>query len=123
MPHSHNDPGWVKTLDVYYQGQTKIILNTIVDSLTGHPNRKFIWAETIFLNMWFDDESVSASRKANFKELLKNGQIEIVTGGWVMTEEAPTHYFAIGLIIFTFCNDSLRIFLNLSKVIHYVLQK
>jgi len=52
MPHSHNDPGWVKTLDVYYQGQTKKILNTIVDNLIGHSNRKFVWAETIFLDLW-----------------------------------------------------------------------
>ena len=89
MPHSHNDPGWVKTLDVYYRGQTKIILNNIVDALYGHPKRKFIWAETIFLSMWFSDKEVTDDRKNKFKELLKNAQIEIVTGGWVMTEEAP----------------------------------
>ena len=95
MPHSHNDPGWVKTLAVYYQGQTKIILNTIVDALHNHPKRKFIWAETIFLNMWMDDPTVTTERKNNFRSLLEKKQIEIVTGGWVMTEEAPTHYFAM----------------------------
>ena len=95
MPHSHNDPGWVKTLDVYYSGQTKIILNTIVDALSQNSKRKFIWAETIFLNMWFDDPQVTQERKNNFKKLLNNKQIEIVTGGWVMTEEAPSHYFAM----------------------------
>jgi alpha-mannosidase II len=58
MPHSHNDPGWVKTIDVYYQGQTRTILNTIVDALSGHPARKFIWAEVVFLHMWFTDPQV-----------------------------------------------------------------
>ena len=57
--------------------------------------RKFVWAETIFLDMWFNDEQVSDERKSNFRKLLKNGQIEILTGGWVMTEEAPSHYFAM----------------------------
>ena len=57
--------------------------------------RKFVWAETIFLDMYFNDEQVTDERKANFRKLIKSGQIEILTGGWVMTEEAPSHYFAM----------------------------
>ena len=46
--------------------------------------RKFVWAETIFLDMYFNDEQVTDERKANFRKLIKSGQIEILTGGWVM---------------------------------------
>ena len=43
--------------------------------------------------MWW--LSASPERQEKCRELVKNGQLEIVTGGWVMNDEANTHYFAI----------------------------
>ena len=100
MPHTHVDPGtpallsgittqvsshwyvptgWIKTLDRYFEDQTRHILNVVVDYLNEEPFRKFIWAEISFLAMWWD-QADEKHRKA-LKRVVHSGQVEIVTGG------------------------------------------
>ena len=47
VPHSHCDPGWIKTFDEYFQSQTKAILTTVVKALQKDPSRKFVWAGNV----------------------------------------------------------------------------
>lgn len=94
VPHSHCDPGWLKTFDQYLRDHTRHILNNILRKLVDNPNLSFIWAETSFFAAWWDTLKSEDSKEA-IKTLLDNGQLEIVTGGWVMNDEANTHYFAM----------------------------
>ncbi|OVA16242.1 Glycoside hydrolase family 38 [Macleaya cordata] len=93
VPHSHNDPGWKLTVEQYYDQQSRHILDTIVDSLSKDIRRKFIWEEMSYLERWWRD--ASEAKRESFINLVKNGQLEIVGGGWVMNDEANSHYFAI----------------------------
>ncbi|CAN1153296.1 Alpha-mannosidase 2 [Linum perenne] len=93
MPHSHNDPGWKLTVDEYYEKQSRHILDTIVETLSKDVRRKFIWEEMSYLEKWWRD--ASEGKRASFTKLVKNGQLEIVGGGWVMNDEANSHFFSI----------------------------
>lgn len=93
IPHSHNDPGWIKTMDEYFNKQTRNILSNMISLLDEDPDRTFIWAEISYFSMWWD--TVDDTMKAKVRKVIKSGQFEIVGGGWVMPDEANTHYFAI----------------------------
>ncbi|KAL5469444.1 hypothetical protein EMCRGX_G030699 [Ephydatia muelleri] len=93
VPHSHNDPGWLKTFEDYYASQTRSILTLITDALAANSKRRFIWAEISYLDLWWQEQS--SSRREQFRRLVENGQMEIVTGGWVMTDEANSYYYAM----------------------------
>ncbi|KAL8240734.1 hypothetical protein R6Q59_014089 [Mikania micrantha] len=93
VPHSHNDPGWKLTVEEYYDRQSRHILDTIVEALSKDERRKFIWEEMSYLERWWRD--ASDAKRESLINLLQNGQLEIVGGGWVMNDEANSHYFAI----------------------------
>lgn len=56
VPHSHDDVGWLKTIDQYYVGSNNSIqgacvenvLDSVVESLLRNQNRKFVFAEMAF---------------------------------------------------------------------------
>ena len=54
---------------------------------------KFVWAEISFLALWWVEQTAATQKQ--FVQLLKNGQLEIVTGGWVMNDEANSFYYAV----------------------------
>lgn len=93
VPHSHNDPGWIKTFEAYYQDQTRHILNNMVDKLEAYPSMRFVYAEMSFFSLWWGQ--LEYAMRNRVKKLLDEKRLEIVSGGWVMTDEANAHYFAM----------------------------
>jgi alpha-mannosidase II len=88
LPFSHNDPGWIKTFEDYFNQQTRNIISSIVDalakvcmfigtfgilpttvfSLVGEQDksRRFIWSEISYFHKWW--HSVDQSTRDIAKE-------------------------------------------------------
>ncbi|CAN7986728.1 unnamed protein product, partial [Ixodes hexagonus] len=95
VPHSHNDPGWLKTFEGYFLSNTAHILNNMVDFLTKNRDFSFLWAEVCFFSRWWRSLQNRPHLRDAVRRLVHRGQLEMVTGGWVMTDEAAAHYFAM----------------------------
>ncbi|XP_055588415.1 alpha-mannosidase 2 [Uranotaenia lowii] len=93
VPHSHNDPGWLKTFVNYFQSDSRQILNLAVTKMPEYSNMSFIWSEISFLQLWWDQAHPTKQRV--LKKLVQSGRLEITTGGWVMTDEANAHLYAM----------------------------
>ncbi|VBB25890.1 unnamed protein product [Acanthocheilonema viteae] len=97
--HTHDDPGWIKTIDQYYYGSQKektatgvqYILNTVMDELEKDESKRFAWCETSFLWRWL----VDYKQRNRLQKLVQQGQIEFIGGGWVQNDEAAAYYVDI----------------------------
>ncbi|KAK7813542.1 putative alpha-mannosidase [Quercus suber] len=70
VPHSHDDVGWLKTIDQYYLGTN----NTI----------------QAFFQRWWNEQSEEI--QSIVKKLISSGQLELINGGYCMHDEATSHY-------------------------------
>jgi alpha-mannosidase len=98
VSHTHDDVGWLKTVDEYFTGadepvahaSVQMILDTVVDELLQDPTKKFTYVEMKFLSMWWKYQT--DDMKIKVRMLVQQGRLEIINAGWSMHDEACTHY-------------------------------
>lgn len=91
--HTHDDVGWLHTVDNYYHMWIREIITSAVNNLMQNENRKFIYVETAFFSMWWDEQTELT--KEYVRRLVNDGRLEFISGGWSMNDEASTHYLAV----------------------------
>ncbi|WOG99352.1 hypothetical protein DCAR_0518700 [Daucus carota subsp. sativus] len=98
VPHTHDDVGWLKTVDQYYVGSNNSIqgacvqnvLDSLIPALLADENRRFIYVEQAFFQRWWRDQSEATQNTV--KRLVESGQLELINGGMCMHDEAAPHY-------------------------------
>eukprot|EP00359_Climacostomum_virens_P001263 CAMPEP_0204897750 /NCGR_PEP_ID=MMETSP1397-20131031/896_1 /ASSEMBLY_ACC=CAM_ASM_000891 /TAXON_ID=49980 /ORGANISM="Climacostomum Climacostomum virens, Strain Stock W-24" /LENGTH=968 /DNA_ID=CAMNT_0052065525 /DNA_START=197 /DNA_END=3103 /DNA_ORIENTATION=+ len=98
VPHTHDDVGWLKTVDQYYFGiksnvteaGVQYILDSVIGALELDPSRKFSYVEMGFFWRWWTEQSTATQAKV--RQLVANGQLHFLNAGWSMHDEA-TPYF------------------------------
>ena len=87
VAHTHDDVGWLKTVDQYYYGSksyiqkaaVKYTLDTTVQELLKDPEKRFIYVEIAFFYRWWSEQSDSMRHQV--KGLVNNGQLQFTLGG------------------------------------------
>lgn len=93
VPHSHDDVGWLETVDQYYYNYVQYILDTSDSELQMDKKKKFIYVEMAFFYRWWNE--LDDERKETVRNVINKGRLEFILAGWSMNDEASTHYSAI----------------------------
>ena len=72
------------------QAGVQYILDSAVAALLANPARRFIYVEQAFFSRWWQYQS--DAMKQDVRRLVAERRLEFVSGGWVMHDEATTHY-------------------------------
>ena len=101
VPHTHDDVGWLKTIDELYLGAkndvqisaARFILDSVMESLAENKDRKFIYVELAFFSRWWRRQN--DLKRAQVQGFIKSGQLEFINGGWASNDEATPTYLDI----------------------------
>ncbi len=88
VPHTHDDVGWLKTVDQYYYGanngqqtaSVQYVLDTVVDELLKDPARRFVYVEIAYFYRWWNEQNNIT--KQSVRNLVNEGRLEFVIGAW-----------------------------------------
>ncbi|KAL8523778.1 hypothetical protein ACS0TY_013663 [Phlomoides rotata] len=83
VPHTHDDVGWLKTVDQYYVGSNnsiqgtcvQTVLDSLIPALIADKNRKFIYVEH-FSSAGGGDQSDTIQQIV--RQLVSSGQLEFI---------------------------------------------
>ncbi|KAJ8919725.1 hypothetical protein NQ315_006253 [Exocentrus adspersus] len=90
VPHSHDDVGWLQTVDQYFYQKVQYIISNVITYLQENPDRRFIQVETAYFHQWWKLQNNAT--KSQVIELINTGRLEIANGAWSMNDEAAVHY-------------------------------
>ncbi|CAG2107047.1 unnamed protein product [Medioppia subpectinata] len=93
VPHTHDDVGWLKTVDQYYYGSQSHHKVAGVHRCCGQSTGGSSTSSTAFFWKWWRDQS--EEHRTQVRALVNEGRLEFISGGWVMHDEANTHYQSI----------------------------
>lgn len=98
IAHTHDDVGWLKTVDQYYYGTRKRyspvgvqhILDSVIPQLVMDKSKRFIYVEMSFFVKWWLEQDDRT--KEIVRDLVNEGRLEFINGGWCMNDEATVNY-------------------------------
>jgi hypothetical protein len=100
IPFSHNDVGFDLTPEQYYNstrhyhttppGAVQKTMESVIDAMLEDKRRKFAISQMFYFKMYWDAQG--KDRKGKIKELIRQGQLEILGTGVTENDEATTYY-------------------------------
>ena len=101
IPHSHDDLGWLVTIDQYYETKVRDILTTVTAALYKNDEhdtdlekkRKFVYSEVGFLKQFINEKAELKQKKLDdINRHIRTGQWEFINGGMSQADSACPHY-------------------------------
>ena len=94
IPHSHDDVGWLKTVDQYATGgnnsiqhaNTGLTIGSVLQNLRDNADRTFSYVEQAFFQRWVED--ADDDQLADMRAAVASGQMVFLNGAWAMHDEA-----------------------------------